>query len=192
MRHAVPVLLALLVSGTTLGAQEMATDRFSGLSAGLTWGDRIGGGVNEPSTWAGTAGMFFGGRLSSGLMVVMEANWIQKGGGETRLDYIEVPLLFGVSASLPGGGFARPYTGLAFGYRIKCSSDAVSDPCETARRREWAWPSGLQVGWSLAQGRFVAVDGRWTLGLSDAFTGSTAVNRTWQFRLLLGAPVGQR
>lgn len=187
-------LLTLVVagSGPTALAQEMTSDRFSGLSAGLTRSDRIGDGVNTESGRAGTVGLFFGGQLRNGLMVVMEANWTRKADDQTRFDYIEIPLLIGVSAGLPGGGFLRPYTGIGFGYRFGCGSDLAPDPCETARRREWSWPSGIQLGWSLREGRFIAVDGRWSLGLSDAFTGSGAVNRSWQFRLLLGAPVGSQ
>ncbi|MGH9262048.1 MAG: hypothetical protein ACRD08_19490, partial [Acidimicrobiales bacterium] len=141
--------------------------------------------------WGGTAGLWIG-RMSSRTLMTLEANWIQKGGGDTRVDYIEVPFTFGaVVRSGGGGGRARFYTGESVAFKIGCTSDLAIDPCPAAEGTEWGLPVGLMIGRWTTRERVVGIDARYTFVLSEAFAGGVD-NQTWQFRVMVGRPAGRR
>ena len=187
-KTAVALSLALSLS-LAPGAEAEAQQLFVGVTGGATYGDLFGGGINTDSRWGGTAGLTVGYRNLRYLVTQLEANWVQKGGGGVRLDYIEIPLLIGASGQYPNGLGARLYTGIGVAFPVGCSSDRqASFSCDADRKTEWAWPIGLQLGRWVDQGRFVAVDIRYSSSFTDAFEGALASNRSWQFRLLVGTP----
>ncbi|KPK03330.1 MAG: hypothetical protein AMS20_10810 [Gemmatimonas sp. SG8_28] len=188
MRRIVSLALSLVLVATTA---VQAQGAFVAVSGGATLGDLYGGVVNTDSRWGGTAGISLGYRNFNYLVTELEGNWVQKGGGDTRIDYIEIPLLFGGIAQAANGLGARLYTGIGIAFPISCKSDAVQLACDTKKGTEWAWPIGLQVGRWLGPNRFVALDARYSIGLSDAFDTSLATNRSWQFRAFVGFPIGQ-
>jgi hypothetical protein len=107
----------------------------------------------------------------------------------TRLDYIELPLLIGGVALAANGIGARLYTAIGIAFPVACSSTSTF-ACDSKKGTEWAWPVGLQVGRWSSQDRFVALDVRYSIGISDAFDVSLAANRSWQFRAYVGFPIG--
>lgn len=188
MRRIGPV--ALLFALFTVSAAR-AQGGFVAVSGGATLGDLYGGAVNTDSRWGGTAGVSLGYQNWNYFVTELGGNWVQKGGGDTRIDYIEIPLLIGGVARTPSGIGARLYTGIGIAFPISCKSDAQTLACDMKKGTEWAWPIGLQVGRWLGPNRFVALDARYSIGLSDAFDVSLAANRSWQFRAYVGFPLGR-
>jgi hypothetical protein len=185
------VVFSLLVASPVLA--QRAGAMFGGVSGGATVGDLFGGSVNTDSRWGGTAGLFTGWRASRNSVATLEANWVQKGGEGTRLDYIEIPLLVGgVVPAYSGDLRFRAYIGIDLAFRIGCSSESTRLDCDRAKSPEWSMPFGLMFGRWQDNGRFFALDVRYSLGLSDAFETSVAYNRSWQFRLFIGGPLRGR
>ncbi len=172
-------LLSLAFAGSAA-----AQVKFAAISGGATYGD-ICCAVNTDHRWGGTAGVTVGYRGWNYVAFNLEANWIQKGGGDTRVDYIEIPFLVGGTYGSGGGLRARVYTGLGVAFPIGCSSEAVLLTCDQ-KKTEWAWPFGIQVGKWTPSDTFFALDVRYSLGLSDTFETLLAHNRSWQFRLFVG------
>src|SRR3954453_2154939 len=90
-------LIAALLLTASASAQGPGT-KFAGLIGGATLSDidNFGSGFQslEKDRWGGAAGAMVGfnaGRTATTLEVL----WTQKGGGDTRLDYIELPLTVG-------------------------------------------------------------------------------------------------
>jgi hypothetical protein len=164
---------------------------FGGVLGGATLGDLRGGGINTSSRWGGTAGIFVGFRTTMNTVVSIEGAWVQKGGGDIRLDYIEVPFLVGAVLPAQGGMLrTRFYSGISVGFKVGCSATTQVVDCDRAKGTEWAWPLGLQFGRWSPNGTFVAADIRYSVGLSDAFETSSADNYSWYFRLMVGKALG--
>jgi hypothetical protein len=185
MRRTTLLALAAVVGLTVIPATAAAQlGKFVGISGGATSSDMRGGFTNTSSRWGGTAGVFVGYRNwhTAG---VLEANWVQKGGGDTRIDYIEVPFLIGGATETPSGFLFRVYTGIGIGFPISCSS--TLEDCNQKKSPEWTWPIGLLIGKSMGNGpTFTAVDVRYSIGLSDTFNNAFSSNYSWQFRLFVG------
>ena len=183
-------LTALVCLLTAVPASAQRGRVLFGVNGGGSQSELKGGAVNTNFRWGGTAGVFAAWRTTPYNVLALEANWIQKGGGEAvnvRIDYIEIPFLIGGVASASGGDVrARVYTGINFAFKIGCNSEAVSFNCDNARSTEWSWPFGLTIGRFTPSGRFFGIDVRYMLGLSDAFSTSVATNRGWVFKALIG------
>ncbi|UCG87798.1 MAG: hypothetical protein JSW71_04430 [Gemmatimonadota bacterium] len=179
-------LMAILsLMSTDEGAAQLAR-YFVGASGGVSIGDLGGAGFATSVRVGGTAGLFGGVRPTRNMVLNLGTNWVQKGGGETRLDYVEVPLTVGGVALIEDGLYrGRFYTGLSLGIKVGCSSN-LRLPCGEAAATEWAWPIGLLVGRWGSGSHFLALDVRYTHGLSDAFESVPVNTRSWQFRLLTG------
>ncbi len=162
--------------------------RFAAVIGGATLSDMSGLAATSDSRWGATAGLLFGVNTWR-TAITLEGNYIQKGGGDTRLDYIEVPLTVG--AVVPAGvtGRVRLYGGVSVGFKVSCESDVA--PCDTAEGTEWGLPLGIQFGRSTGSGgSFFGFDVRYTFALSDAFEAVDVYNRPWQFRLMFGKVLG--
>jgi len=177
-------------------AAQRGGERMIGIQGGATTSDLFGGGVNTNSRWGGTAGIVMGFRASRNTVVTLEGNWVQMGGqeagglGDTRLDYIEVPLLVGGVYPTAGGGVRfRLYSGIAIQFKVSCKSDLFN--CDRTNSPIFAWPLGLVIGRYTDSGTFVGLDVRYSWGLSNAFSDSFVYNRSWQFRLILGKAMGR-
>jgi hypothetical protein len=166
-----------------------------GISAGATTSDIEGGFINTSSQWGFIGGIFGTFRTSYNSMVGLEANYVQKGGKDLAdLAYIDIPFIIG--AVIPTDNDALNfnfYTGIGFGIKVSCSEDSgssLSDACDRAKSTEWTWPLGLAFAVRSASGKYFGLDGRYSIGISDAFEGSGARNRSWQFKALFGIPAG--
>ena len=185
------LIVSLLLASAGNGSAQLAKF-FAGASAGVTLGDLRGTGVATAVRAGGTAGLFGGVRPTRNTALNLGASWVQKGGGDTRLDYLEFPLTIGGVALIEDGLYrSRLYTGLVLGIKLSCSSSSTLT-CSEAAATEWAWPIGLLLGRWGSGSHFVALDIRYTHGLSDTFEGSGLTNRSWQFRLLTGWRFGGR
>jgi hypothetical protein len=183
------VLLAALVLAPAARAQGPGST-FGAIVGGASLSD-IGGDFGGTTTtrWGGTAGLLVGYNAWR-TAITLEGDWVQKGGGDTRLDYIEFPLTVGAVAVAGGGAMrARIYSGISFGFKVSCSSD-IDDVCDDASGTEWGWPFGLQLAKVNENNSFVGLDVKYTVALSDAFDFIDAYNRPWQFRLMFGKLLG--
>jgi len=180
-------LILSLVLAVSASAQGPGT-KFGALIGGATLSDLAGGGITSSSRWGGTAGLLLG--VNTGrTALALEGLWIQQGGEDTRLDYIEIPLTFGPTQVLSGGAMrGRFYSGINVGFKISCSSSVLS--CDNAKGTQWGWPIGLQLAKITETGSFVGIDVRYTVALSDAFDFNGVYNRPWAFRLMFGKPLG--
>jgi len=88
---AVATLAAISVAPAPAHAQK----QFVGITGGATVGDF--GSVSSSSRWGGTAGITLGYRNFNWSVVNIEGLWAQRGAEGLRLDYIEVPLMLGLS-----------------------------------------------------------------------------------------------
>ena len=182
------VLVATLVVAPAARAQGPG-NTFGAVVGGASLSD-LGGefGGTTSTRWGGTAGLLLGYNTWR-TAITLEGDWVQKGGGDTRLDYIEFPLTVGAVAVAGGGAMrARVYSGISFGFKVSCSSD--QDVCDDASGTEWGWPFGLQLAKVNENNSFVGLDVKYTVALSDAFEFIEAYNRPWQFRLMFGKLLG--
>ena len=183
------VLIATLVLAPAVSAQGPGST-FGAVIGGASLSD-FGGefGGSSSTRWGGTAGLLLG-YNSWRTAITLEGDWVQKGGGDTRLDYIEFPLTVGAVAVTGGGAMrARIYSGISFGFKASCSSD-IDGVCDDASGTEWGWPFGLQLAKVNENNSFVGIDVKYTVALSDAFDFIEAYNRPWQFRLMFGKLLG--
>ena len=178
----------VLLAGTVLltAGLWLASLATSLLAFQLTFGAIVGGaslsdiggdfGSTTRTRWGGTAGLLLGYNAWR-TAVTLEGDWVQKGGGDTRLDYIEFPLTVGAVAVAGGGAMrARIYSGISFGFKVSCSSD-IDGVCDDASGTEWGWPFGLQLAKVNENNSFVGLDVKYTVALSDAFDFINAYNR---------------
>jgi hypothetical protein len=183
------VLVATLALAPAAWAQGPGST-FGAIVGGASLSD-LGGDYGGTTTtrWGGTAGLLLGYNAWR-TAVTLEGDWVQKGGGDTRLDYIEFPLTVGAVAVAGGGAMrARIYSGISFGFKISCDSD-IDGVCDDASGTEWGWPFGLQLAKVNENNSFVGLDVKYTVALSDAFDFIEAYNRPWQFRLMFGKLLG--
>lgn len=183
------VLIATLVLAPAVSAQGPGST-FGAVVGGASLSD-LGGefGGTTSTRWGGTAGLLLGYNTWR-TAITLEGDWVQKGGGDTRLDYIEFPLTVGAVAVAGGGAMrARIYSGISFGFKVSCSSD-IDGVCDDASGTEWGWPFGLQLAKVNENNSFVGIDVKYTVALSDAFDFIEAYNRPWQFRLMFGKLLG--
>ncbi len=182
--------LGVAVSAPVSAQYAMGPQAVVGLAGGATLTDLSNYGSSSSSRWGGMAGLFFGRRLSTGTSAILEANWSQQGGGDTRLDYISVPLTFGATTG-QGMGRVRPYAGISVDFKIGCSSSTAL-VCDAASGSQWGVPLGITFGKASPTGKFVGLDVRYVIPLSHAFDNTSVSNRSWQFRLVLAKPAGGR
>jgi hypothetical protein len=189
------IVLALLMTGlfsTTASAQM--SKYVMGISGGASYGDL---GLQTTSTdwrWGGTAGVFGAFRASGNTIVTLEGNWVQKGGSgegdaDVKLDYFEIPLMFGGVANLGNSSWrGRLYVGFSGGFQVGCSSNVPLLNCDRTNTVEFGFPFGLVFANTSPEGRIAGIDARYTVGLSDTFQDVRSKTRTFTFKLLFGFP----
>ena len=181
LRFASAVLLSLLLT-PPLSAQGPGT-KFAGIIGGATLSDISNLPGLEDDRWGGTAGIFGGINMGS-TALSLEANWIQKGGGDIKSSYIELPLTLGAIFAPQGKSYrTRLYSGVSFGFKVDCN-------CENAKGSEWGLPIGLQIAKVTDTGKFFGFDVKYSFPISDAFEFAGSKNRAWSFRLMFGKAVG--
>jgi len=180
-------VLVLSVLAQAAAAQGSGS-KFVALTGGASLSDMSGFSLTGDSRWGGTAGLLIGVNTWR-TAATLEGTWIQKGGGDTRLDYIEFPLTLGAVAVMGGGEMrGRLYSGISLGFKVGCSSNVLS--CDDANGTEWGWPIGIQLARVTEKGTFFGIDVRYTVALSDAFEFTDVINRPWVFRLMVGKQLG--
>ena len=189
MRTVIVVTTMLIIATGSATAQRSSF--FAGVSGGFTLGDLHDPAFDTDARIGMTAGLLAGARPTRNTVVNLGAHWVQKGGGDTRLDYLEIPITLGGVALFEDGHYrSRFYTGIAMSVKLGCSSEPVFLSCSDASNVEWVWPIGLLLSrWSRGS-QFFAVDIRYTEGLSDAFQDVAISNRSWQVRFITGLQLG--
>ena len=185
-RWLIPVVAcALALAGTRTAAAQGQGQKFGGIIGGATLSDFSNFYNDTDTRWGGTAGLFFGtnqGRTAP----VLEVIWVQKGGGDMHIDYIEPALTFGGVVPLGETGAARMrfYGGVSWAFKISCGGveDAI---CDQANGDEWSLPAGLQLA-KVSGDKFFGLDVRYNFSLSDAIENTDFMNRTWYFRVFFG------
>jgi hypothetical protein len=182
---------SLVVATPAFGQSRRGT---AGVTAGATLGDLQGGSISTSSRWGFTGGVFGNFRTSRNSTIGLQVNYTQKGGKDlARLDYIEIPFLVGAVIPTDNDRINfNLYTGISLAFKVSCSIEETVTlvTCDDAKSTEWAWPIGLGLGVKNANGGIVGLDVRYSIGISDAFEGTVARNRSWQFRAFYGVPMG--
>ena len=175
---------------TTLHAQyDLGTPGFLGIAGGATLSELSSSNGSTPTRWGGMAGLLLGRRITQGVAALLEVNWMQQGGGDTRLEYVDVPLTVGTILRRGTLRF-RPYLGVGIGFKSGCASPTPG-LCNEASEEQWTLPLGFTVGHLTApHGWLLGADVRYAIPLSQALDNSAVYNRSWQFRLLLAKPTG--
>lgn len=158
-----------------------------------------GGAVNSDfrnastsSKWGATAGVFGAFRANRNIIVTLEGNWTQKGASNTRINYIEVPLMFGAVLPMDNGMGFRLYAGAELDFKVACSSSDVVFNCNSANGTLFTIPFGVVIGKTSRSGTFVGLDIRYSASLTDTFSNIPSLwNRTWYFRLQIGKGPGR-
>jgi hypothetical protein len=182
-------LMLVLVSALPFAASAQgAGTKFGAIIGGATLSDMDNLPAVSDSRWGGTAGVLVG--VNAGrTALTLEGTWVQKGGGNTRLDYIEFPLtLGGVVVMGNGAARGRLYSGFSVAFKVSCSTDVLF--CDSAKSTEWGLPIGLQLAKVTPAGSFFGIDVRYTIALSDAFEVVQTRNRPWAFRVMFGKQLG--
>jgi hypothetical protein len=159
---------------------------FVGITGGAASSEIRGGGINTNFKWGGTAGLFVAYRPHWNAVTSLEGYWVQKGGKDADVDYLEFPLTFGGVAPMANGDLRlRGYAGIGVAFRISCSSEITRLDCDRANSTEWTIPFGLMFGrWT--GNRTMAFDVRYSWGLTNVFENVSGQNRTWYLRAIIG------
>ncbi len=187
-----------MISGLCSTSATASAQRYSRHVIGITGGASLADlGLQSSTTdtrWGGTAGLFGAFRSSGNTIVTLEANWVQKGGSgkdgeDVKLDYIDVPLMFGGVTSLGNTSWrARLYVGISAGFQVSCSSNVPLLDCDQSNTTEFTFPIGLVFANVTRDGRIAGIDVRYSTGLSDTFKTIRSKTRTWTFKLVFGFP----
>lgn len=219
MRHAsygIVMAHLLVLSLVTDGAGQTGEVRL-GLDAGLTLATFRGTDVEGLDTQTGaTAGLTVERQIHDLVWIGTGLGWVQKGATGTltgfeeplatdlQLDYLQIPLLFGVG--LASDGRVRPiaFAGPAVAFELSC--EVRTAPAELAltlgcpeddSRRQTDWSAVLGAGIEYDAGRaLVRVTGRYDHGLTqlnDTEGGQLAQlhNRTFAIGAGVSVPIGR-
>ncbi|MDH4044602.1 MAG: outer membrane beta-barrel protein [Gemmatimonadota bacterium] len=190
--HRITPLLVVLAMLCAAGpAEAQFARRYAGISGGATYSNLTNYNVaNSDWRWGGTAGLVIGTVTFDYSFVELAPSWTQQGGSDLRIDYVDIPLLIG--GLIPVGdrdNVFRMYGGIALGLKVACNLDTI---CDAAKGSVWSLPVGVSFAKMIGSGRFIGVDGRYAIGLSDAIDVLRVTSRSWQFRALFGFRLGAR
>jgi hypothetical protein len=189
-RRIVSLLGVLAVLSQATPAEAQFARRYAGISGGATYSNLTNYNLaNSDWRWGATAGLVVGTVTFDYSFVELAPSWTQQGGSGLRIDYVDIPLLIGGLVPVGDRNIVfRMYGGIALGLKISCNLDA----CDAVKGSTWSLPVGVSFARVIGSGRFVGVDGRYAIGLSDALDVLRVTSRSWQFRLLFGLPLGGR
>ncbi len=190
------LLLVLMAAGLWVSSPAVAQTTIAAVQGGATLSDftSTGSGFFSNTRWGGTAGLLAGRTFGRNAQVNFEVNWVQKGGGDVRVDYVEVPLTVGGGLVAARGWNVRGYAGIGVGFKTSCkdSTAGVSlDACTGVKDTEWTVPFGILFGKWTDSGKFFGIDTRFSFGLSDVFDNLSVKNRSLQLRAIIGTKVGR-
>jgi hypothetical protein len=188
---AAAVILSAVLMGT---AEAQVARRYAGITGGATYSSLTNyAGIDTDWRWGGTAGLFGGVTTFDYSFVEFAPSWVQMGGGpiagvEPRIDYIELPLMLG--GLVPMGNrdaLFRMYAGVGINVKLSCD-DSID--CDAVNSTTWTLPIGISFAKAVGTGRFIGIDARYYLGLSDSFDVGETTQRAWRFGAFFGLPVG--
>lgn len=192
-----PVLLTLVAVITAPPLHGQFARQYVALAGGATYSDLTNYTVSTDWRWGATAGVMAGIVTFDYSYVELAPSWAQMGGriealdADLRLDYVDIPLMLG--GMIPMGSadaLARLYAGVSLGLKVSCGAEPAV--CDVARGSVWSLPVGLSFAKVIGGRRFIGVDARYQIGLSDVFEITEATQRSWQFRAFFGLPLGSR
>jgi len=182
-----------LALGVMAPAQAQFAQRYAGLIGGANYSNLSNyGAISTDYRWGGTAGIMAGVVTFDYSYVELAPSWSQMGSKDIHLDYVEIPLMLG--GLVPFGNrntIGRLYAGISLALKVSCSA-ATAAACDAAKGSVWGLPVGISIARVISGGRFVGVDARYNVGLSDVFELTNATQRSWQFRAMFGLPLGGR
>ena len=188
------LIAALLTLAVAAPAHAQIAHKYFGFTGGATYGNITNyNAINSDWRTGATAGIMLGVATTGREFFELAPAWTQMGGGGTGIDYVDIPFISGLVLPLgnPNTIF-RPYLGATVSFKVSCTSEA-EDVCDAAKGTFWALPLGMSLIKVLGEGRFFGVDVRYApFPLYDAFDGSDARLRSWQFRAMFGLPLGRR
>lgn len=189
MRIVLVIVAALTLGPSPAEAQRMAR-RYFGVTAGASYSSLTNYNVATDWRWGASAGVMVGTLTFDFSFVEFAPAWTQLGGSGLRLDYVDLPLMLGGLIPVAQERvLLRLYGGVSLGLKVGCSTE-VAAACDAVKGSSWGLPIGGSIATTLGTGRFVGLDGRYLLGLSDAFEVLDVTNRSWQFRAFFGFPIG--
>ncbi len=193
IRLLLTVAVATQAASTPALAQQGTT--MVAVQGGATLSDftSTGSAFFSDTRWGGTAGLFIGKTFGRNAQANLDVNWEQKGGGDVRVDYVNIPLTVGGGLVASRGWNVRGYVGIGIGFKVSCQDNAglTIDACDGVKSSEWTLPFGFFFGKWNNSGKFFGIDTRMVISLSDAFEISTVNNRSLQFRAVLGTKAGR-
>ena len=188
------VITAILALAPVASGHGQIAHVYGGFTGGATYNNITDyEAINSDWRWGGTAGLMAGVVTSKHTFVELSPSWTQMGGGEARLDYVEVPLPSGVLLPIGDGNtLFRGYLGVTASFKVSCTAETAT-VCDAAKGTFWALPMGVSVVRVLGGGRFVGLDTRYApFPIYHVFEETRAVQRSWQFRAMFGLPLGGR
>jgi len=139
--------------------------------------------------WGATAGLMAGVVTFDYSFLEIAPSWTRVGGGEIRLDDLDIPVLLGGILPLAGPrNRIRVYGGLSLSVRVGCAAGALG-ACDVDRGTAWSVPVGVSFIRLVRGGHFAGVDVRYALGFTEVFEVTDATQRSWQFRAMFGLPL---
>jgi hypothetical protein len=189
----ISLVAAALVLAVGTPVQAQFARKYAGLTGGATYSNVSNyGAISTDYRWGGTAGIMAGVVTFDYSYVELAPSWSQMGADGVHLDYIDIPLILG--GLVPLGNretIGRLYAGVSLALKVTCKAD-VTTVCDAAKSSVWGLPVGISIARVISGGRFVGVDARYNIGLSDVFEVTDATQRSWQFRAMFGLPLGGR
>lgn len=193
------LVLAVVIG---LAGQGRAQNVNVGLVGGATYSTLTGDFV-ESADWklGGYLGGYLRYMINDYFGFAVNAAWLGKGADsvvtptdtvDVSLSYFELPLTLNVAFPLGGDWYAGAYAGVGLGFQLGCSVSGTDCASGTTggigKGSEWTLPVGAGVGRRFGE-MIVALDGRYSLGLSDVFQDVNVRTRTWNLLLRVIFPM---
>jgi hypothetical protein len=180
------VVVSLLAVIVPRPAPAQFARHYAAFAVGATYSDLTDYLFTLGWRWGGTAGLMVGVVAFEHSYLELAPSWTRVGGGEIRLDNLDIPVLLGGILPLAGpDNLIRLYGGISLAVRIGCEAGEWA-ACDLARGTTWSVPMGVSLIRVVRNGDFAGVDARYVLGFSDVFDVTDATQRSWQFRAMFG------
>jgi hypothetical protein len=182
----VMAVLTIAVAAAAAPVDGQVQGKLFGLTGGATLTNLSG--VSSDWLWSPTVGVYAGVQTWSFTIVNLEVNYARRGIEAANTSHVEIPVLFG-GVVRRGNVRIRGYTGLRLGFEVSCNDDdsfSTNLVCDRSNSTQWAWPFGVQIGRTNANGTTIAFDARYAWGISDAYRSGSWWHQGWEFKVVLG------
>jgi hypothetical protein len=182
------LLICLPAVCVTPSAHAQLARRYAGFAVGGTRSVLAQHPQQTEPRWGPAVGLMTGVVGFDYYFLEFAPSWTRMGGGDTRLDYVDLTLLLGGAFPLFGPAVVlRPFVGITLDVEIGCA--APDGVCPYAVSPTWSVPVGLSVVRTVRGGHFLGADLRYVAGLSHVFSNTYITHRAWQLRALFGFPL---